>query len=114
MATILESTEDPAHNFGSKLRHVNGMATGGASRLARAATSETFWRSPAMQKLCRDSVSPTEFWKRFWKLRRPKPVAKLCRCAGTPLAWGLHRKDLTPACGELLSVVDGARGHKDK
>ena len=63
-----------------------------------------------MQRLCRESSSPTEIWKQFCKTPRPKSVYKLCRSAGTPLAWGLKREDLTPACAALLSVVDGARG----
>jgi hypothetical protein len=112
MATILESTEDPEHHLGSELHHLNGADAVGPSRLSRAATGAGFWRTATMQRLCHEGASVAEIWKRYAQSSRPKSVARLCRSAGTPLAWGLKREDLTPAGAELLSVADSVRGKR--
>jgi hypothetical protein len=110
MATILNPTDDPSHDLDLKPCHFSGDVAA-ERRLPRAARAAEFWRSPAMRRRCKQGDSTVQLWKRYWKLKRPAPMASVCRSDGTPLSWGLNRQTLSPACAALLNAVgDGARG----
>jgi hypothetical protein len=110
MATILNPTGDPSHDLDLTPRRLHGDAAT-ARRLTRAAPSGTFWRSRKMARQCEKGATAVELWKRYWKLKRPKPVSKLCRSADSPLSWACSRQALSPACAELLNAVgEIARG----